>query len=341
VADGVSANRELVELGDVEELARHVGRLARAEAWDELVELRDLCRSALERGRQLWPVSALAEYRLALDAPARWAARMLVTGAGRFTPGPLPEVAASTHTWADLAPWVDVGTPEPAVAAHERVVRGEVVADDDGRVMPGVLELPLRLEAWEPAYSVAVYEPDRAEFPLPPLAGLADVRISATAAAPVVDDHEAVRALVDLAAAWTTESNGRAEAVAVRGTAVGAVAALGVGRSCRMVELAPDDALARMAWAAANGGAHGRRRGMAAGRFAAWWAAAALTGLLDDDDGGDAWPPPPGELGEAVGELRWYAWDPGAPDTGWTCRLAVEDPADGLAWAVTATDSRL
>ena len=37
-----------------------------------------------------------------------------------------------------------------------------------------------------------------------------------------------------------------------------------------------------MAWTAASGGAHGRRRGMAAGRFSAWWTAAALTGLLDD-----------------------------------------------------------
>ena len=41
----------------------------------------------------------------------------------------------------------------------------------------------------------------------------------------------------------------------------------------------------------------------------------------------------------AIGELRWYWWDAGEPDTGWTLRLAVEDPLDGLAWAVSATDA--
>jgi len=331
----MSANRELVELGDVEELARHAGRLAAAEEWDELAELRDLCRSALERGRQLWPVAALAEYRLALDAPAPWAAGVLVTGAGRFTPGPLPEVAASTHTWAELAPWVQRGTPEPAMAAHERVVRGEVVDEEDPGVMRGVLELPLSLQPWEPAYPVAVYEPDQASFPLPPLSGFVDVDLPSTRA-PALDDAETLRALVDLAGAWTRESNGRAEAVAVRGSAAHAVAALGVAARCRMVELPSADALARMAWTAASGGAHGRRRGMAAGRFAAWWTAAALTGVLDDD-----WPPAAADVGDAIGELRWFAWDAGAPSTGWSFRLAVEDPADGLAWALTATDAAL
>jgi len=70
----------------------------------------------------------------------------------------------------------------------------------------------------------------------------------------------------------------RAEAVAVDGDAVGALAALGA-RHGRIAEVDLGHALAAMAWTGANGGAHGRRRGMAAGRFAAWWALAALTGL--------------------------------------------------------------
>ena len=45
-------------------------------------------------------------------------------GAGRFALGPLSEVAASTHTWAELAPHAPPG-PLAAVTAHERVVRGE------------------------------------------------------------------------------------------------------------------------------------------------------------------------------------------------------------------------
>ena len=87
-----------------------------------------------------------------------------------------------------------------------------------------------------------------------------------------------------------------------------------------------------MAWAAASGGAHGRRKGMAAGRFAAWWAVAALTDQLDD------WPLPPDEIGEALAELRWYRWDAGHPSTGWALRLAVEDPERSMAWAVEAVD---
>jgi hypothetical protein len=100
----------------------------------------------------------------------------------------------------------------------------------------------------------------------------------------------------------------------------------------RVAPLPPSDALALLAWAAASGGAHGRRRGAARGRFDAWWAAAALTGLDDD------WPPDPDELGAAIAELRWWWWDAAEPDTGWTLRIALEDPVDGLAWAVTAVD---
>jgi hypothetical protein len=73
---------------------------------------------------------------------------------------------------------------------------------------------------------------------------------------------------------------------------------------------------------------------MAAGRFAAWWSAAALAGLLD------GWPLAADELGDAVAELRWFRLDTGEPDTGWTVRLAVEDPADGLAFAISAADAR-
>ncbi len=118
----------------------------------------------------------------------------------------------------------------------------------------------------------------------------------------------------------------------MRGDALDALAALGLSRA-RMAEVDPAHALAAMAWTGASGGAHGRRRGMAPGRFAAWWAAAAVSGMLDD------WPIAPGDLGEAIAELRWYRFDTGEPDTGWSLRLAVEDPVDGYAWAVTATDA--
>jgi hypothetical protein len=106
-----------------------------------------------------------------------------------------------------------------------------------------------------------------------------------------------------------------------------------------------------MAWAAASGGAHGRRRGAAAGRSAAWWAATELTGL--------DWPPDPEELAREINRLRWYRWDPvetsvPPPDAsrgaaplpgalrgawgGWNLHLAVEDLDDGWSAAIAAED---
>jgi hypothetical protein len=323
-------NAELVELGDLDELTRHIGRLCAAGDWDGLVDLRDRCHRALERGKQLWPAAAHAEYRLALEAPARWAGAVLVPGAGRFAPGPLTEVAASTHTWADLAGCVPRG-PLAALTAHERVLRGEDLTGDD-RIDPQVLELPLVLQPWEPVYPLATYEAERAEFPDVPFTPLAVAE--ATTTAEPADDPEACRALVELVTAWTTESEGHAEAVAVAGDARGAVGALGRERA-RIEAVSADQALAAMAWAAASGGGHGRRRGMAPGRFSAWWAVVALAGRLDE------WPLRADSVGEAAAELRWYRWDPGAPDTGWALRLAVEDRDEGLAWALSATDTAL
>jgi hypothetical protein len=145
-------------------------------------------------------------------------------------------------------------------------------------------------------------------------------------------DPEATSALTELAGAWTKESNGRAEAVSVRGRAADAVRALGAP-AARLVEVPASDALALMGWTAASGGAHGRRRGAAAGRFAVWWTLTGLAGLADE------WPIEPDELGEVAADLRFYGWDAGEPETGWVLRLAIEDPAESLAWAVGAVDS--
>ena len=83
----------------------------------------------------------------------------------------------------------------------------------------------------------------------------------------------------------------------------------------------------------ASGGAHGRRRGAAAGRFGALWLLAALGDALDD------WPLPVAELGSIADELRWWWWDAHEPVTGWQLQLAVEDPAEGVAWAISARDA--
>ncbi|HVF76493.1 MAG TPA: DUF6183 family protein [Acidimicrobiales bacterium] len=315
-----------LNLDDIDGLTREVDRLCSVREWDGLLSLRDLCRAAMARGKQLWPVAAHAEYRLALEAPAPWAAQMLVPGTGRFALGPLPEVAASTHTWDDLAPHAPAG-PVAALAAYERVVRGD---DLTGADVEPVFELPLALQDWEPAYPVADYRADKADFPAPPPPSSFWHRDHA--AGGVISVPEAARALTELAEAWLTESNGRAEAAAVEGDAAAAVAALGPP-TVRLASIEPADALAHMAWTAASGGAHGRRRGMAKGRFAAWWTVAAVGDSLDD------WPLAPDELGELVHELRWFLWDAGEPVTGWSLRLAVEDPETGRAFAVSASDA--
>jgi len=316
-----------VERGDVDDLIRLVDGLCASRQWDRLVELRDRCEQALARGRQLWPVAAHTEYRLALEAPGRWAATMLVEGAGRFAPGPLPEVAASTHEWADLAPHAPSG-PLSVLAAHERVVRGE---DLTGATLPGppVLDVPLRLAAWEPDYLLAHYRSDGVDLPGPATPALEPVE--APAAAPDGTRDAATDALVDAVRAWTEGSEGRAEAVTVHGGALDAIGALGRDR-IRIAELTSSDGLRALAWAGASGGAHARRPGAAAGRFAAWWASAALTGVLDE------WPVDADVLGGRLASLQWYAWDGGGTTTGWQLHLAIEAPAAGRAWAIAAVD---
>ena len=322
---------EAVGRADLDELLRMVDGLCAARDWATLVTLRDRCRGAQATGRQLWPVAAHAEYRLGLEADGPFAAAVLVEGTGRFALGPLPEVVASTHRWADLAPHVTRG-PSAALAMHECVLRGEDLTAFE-LAGPPVLELPLLLEPWEPDYALAEYHAHRAEFPSPQLPPLADVALPRPARR-AVDGHapDGALALRDLAAPWTRASEGRADVVAVAGDALGAIAALGP-RRVRATPLEPSTALALMAWAAASGGAHGRRPGAAAGRFGAWWAVAALAGRLDE------WPGGPADLGEAAAGLRWYAWDAAEPATGWRLQIAVEDPASSLAWAIAAVDA--
>jgi hypothetical protein len=329
---------DLIVVADVDALVRCVDDLVDAGDWDGLLLLRRRCRSAAaETGRQLWPVASLAEYRLALEAPAAVAGPLVCEpDAGRFAVGPLTEVVACRHTWAELAGHLDP-VPAAAYVAQERVLRGEDVAALGGgdRFPHDVLELPLVMAPWEPAYDVVTYHRDRIEAPAPDSPAPDS---PAPAVLPVPDsvehvgDPESLDALRDLAQPWVAQSNGRCDAVCVEGTALHALAGLGLRRA-RLAEVEPAEALRRMAWAAASGGAHGRRRGAAHGRFAAWWAATALVGRLDD------WPLPPARLGELVAELRWFVWDAHEPLTGWTLHLAVEDPAEELAWAVAATDA--
>ena len=317
---------DLIEAADLNALLRAVDGMCAAREWEELLDLADACDDALERGKQLWPISAHVDYRIALEAPGELAASVLTPDVGRFAHGPLTEVAASTHTWAELAP--HLGDPVTAsYVAQERVLRGEVL-DADERAHPELVDVPLRIEPWEPPYALATFRSSLVEVqePWEPRGGWQEV--TADPGAPI-EDSEVVDALLELVTPWTSESNGAARAVVTEGDASAAIAALTYGR----VRLAPagvDEAFRQLAWAAASGGAHGRRRGAALGRFSAWYTAALIADL--------PWPVPGGELGVAAARLRWFFWDEEGPEEGWVLRFAVEDPARGWAAALGATD---
>jgi len=318
----------LIEASDLDGLVRFVDGLVAAREWDGLVTVRDGCTEAVERGKQLWGVAQFAEYRIALDAPAEIAATVVVSGAGRFSLGPLWEVAASTHTWDELNPHLS----DPAVrafAAHERAIRGDHV--EPSAIDPRIVDVPLVLESWEPAYPVAAYRGDRADFPERDLPDLTWIDLPGDASVGERDD--AIDGLLELVKPWIEDSSGRGEGTAVEGSALDAIRALGPHR-VRAGEVSLHDALGVMVWTGASGGAYGRRRGTPVGRAGAWWALAAILGMEDH------WPPDPERLGTEAAALHWWLWDPGDRVGGWNFHLAVEDPDEGLAWAVTAVDWR-
>lgn len=320
--------RRLVEANDADALLRRVDGLCSGRDWQTLSYLQTLCREAVTRGKQLWSVADHIDYRLALEAPAEWAGPIVTETASRFLLGPLPEVVASTHTWVQLAPHLPEG-PARAVVAHERVLRGEDLRQD-ASIDRAVLEIPLVAEPWEPVYPLATYRPHKAEFPMPQLPpyDLADL----AGPAPATDDPGAREALAAIVATWTDSSNGRVDVAAVEGDARSAIASLGLRRAA-LAELSLQQAMGLIAWAGASGGAYGRRRGAAAGRFTAWWTVATLTDLIHD------WPIAGEELVEAGTELTWYAFSDLFPSTGWWFKLAAEDTMHGLAWAVSAGDA--
>jgi hypothetical protein len=201
------------------------------------------------------------------------------------------------------------------------VLRGEDLSGE----MAG--EIPLRPQNWEPAYPTAEFHRDRVDAPSPSLPLLSEARLTV---GHQIEDPESTTALMSLVTAWTDESNGKVAVSSVEGDAEGAIGALGPTRAL-LAPLRGAEALALMGWTAASGGAHGRRRGAAAGRFGAWWTLAALAGL--------DWPPEPDELGRELERLQWFAWSDLSPPTGWTFHLAVEYPDDGLAWAIAAVDA--
>lgn len=320
----------LIQRGDLDGLVGMIDDRSSRHDWAGLLRVRDLSRQAVDTGRQLWPAATLAEYRLALLADPEYVAAVLDESdglSGRFTIGPLTEVAAQHHSWGDLVDHLDHG-PRATFVAHERAIRGEPIETVD---LSPVLDIPTAVQPWEPDYALAVYADSDAQFPMPELPAEWSEIATAPGAEVLDDDVDlAVRQLVE---PWLTESNGRAESICVVGDVGDALGALGVRRA-RACALDAGEAIAWLAWAGANGGAHGRRRGAAAGRFGAWWLLGALGDLLDD------WPVDPSELGDLAGDMDWFRWNAHEPEVGWSIHLAIADPDNGVAWAIAAQDQR-
>lgn len=336
--------RELLGRGDLDELVREIDRMAVRGDWDDVLWLRERCGLAAERlGKQLWGAAQYAAYRVALEAPGPLAASVVEPGAARFALGPLTEVVAQDHTWAELADHLPHRV-SAAMVAQERVIRGEDLRGDE-RARPAELDLPLVLQPWEGSYPLPEYrESELLEGGPDPLDAdpAAAVGGSSDEGAGSRDPRDGpprrlVRlesALEDLAGPWASESTGEVRVATVEGDAAAAVAALVPGQ-VRMRPLTVPQAMARMAWAAASGGRLGRRRGLAAGRSAAWWAAHQVAGLR--------FPAAPAMLGEELRLRRWYWFEAAvsgddASGAGWSLRLAVDDPRDGWAAAVRAHD---
>jgi len=323
----------LVDRADLDGLVRLIDARCASRDWDGLIRVRSRCRAATTTGRQVWPTATLAEYRIALWAPAAAACSVLGEDSGRFTIGPLTEVIAQHHSWDELSALLESG-PRRSFVAHERVLRGDTPIEDDA----SGLDLPLRLLDWEPAYAVPTYNDEGVASPCPTDRWQDDwIPVSSAGSAMTIDDSSVTSALRSLVEPWTSASNGRAESVAVEGDASHALRALGLN-SARLTPIDSRDALSWLAWCGASGGAHGRRRGGALGRFGTWWLLAALGGITEDwnelvDDGELGV-----EVGAVSGSLRWFRFDDGAT-TGYDLSLIAVDPIDGLSYGLMARDS--
>lgn len=316
---------ELIHRADLDGLVRYVDDTCAARDWEHLVVVRDDAHSAISSGRQLWPITTLANFRLALWAPASQAARALDDSARTFMPGPVSEILAVHHSWDDLEPHIEHGH-DRSLFAYERALRGDHI--DSGEF--AALDIPFAAQPWEPAYCLATYSDDGGSYPAPDIP--ADFVSIATEPSTIVIDDASRDAFRDLVEPWTAHSNGRAEFVCVDGGREHALHALGLANA-RVHELDHRNALQWLAWAGASGGAHGRRRGAATGRFSAWWLLAHVAGVADE------WPVDPDEFGDIVTSLRYWWWDTNEPRTGWECRLVIVDDHDGVSCALGARDA--
>ena len=327
MATGVSESQyDLINSADLDGLVRLIDDYCETRSWHDLLGLRDACKAAVANGRQVWPASTLAEYRLALLAPAEIAVQVVDEEAGRFTMGPLTEVIAQNHQWSELSEFLDP-SPTSTYIAYECAIRGQKV---DSELFPA-LESPCTLLQIEANYALGEYHDNEAKFPTPAVPDMGNAIAVPASSANVVHDSEASTAFHQLVDAWTTQSNGELRIACVEGSVLDALATLNI-HEARLSLLTSGEALSWLTWAGASGGAHGRRRGNALGRDAAWWTIAALTEQTSQ------WPLSNDPLGAAADSLQWFWWDANEPTTGWNVRLCVHHSERNRSWAFMLTD---
>jgi hypothetical protein len=319
---------DLINRADLDGLVRLIDDYCETRSWHDLLGLRDACKAAVANGRQVWPASTLAEYRLALLAPAEIAAQVVDEEAGRFTMGPLTEVIAQNHQWTELRDFLEP-SPTSTYIAYECGIRGQQV---DGDLFPA-LESPCTLLPMETNYALAEYHDNEAKFPTPAIPEMGNAIAVPTSSAHVVHDSDASTAFHQLVDAWTTQSNGELRISCVEGSVLDALAALEV-QEARLSLLTSSDALAWLTWAGASGGAHGRRRGNALGRDAAWWTIASLTEKTIH------WPLSETAYVSAADSLQWFWWDRNDSTTGWNVQLCVHHAERNRSWAISLIDRK-
>jgi hypothetical protein len=317
---------DLINRADLDGLVRLIDDYCETRSWHDLLGLRDACKAAVANGRQVWPASTLAEYRLALLAPAEIAVQVVDEEAGRFTMGPLTEVIAQNHQWSELSEFLEP-SPTSTYIAYECAIRGQKV---DSELFPA-LESPCTLLSIETSYALAEYHDNEAKFPTPAIPEMGNAITISESSATVIQDPDTSAAIHQLADAWTTQSNGELRISCAEGSVLDALGALNV-QEARLSLLTSGEALAWLAWAGASGGAHGRRRGNALGRDAAWWSIASLTAQTPH------WPLSNDAFETAANSLQWFWWDANEPTAGWNVHLCVHHAERNRSWAIALSD---
>ncbi|MET8623911.1 hypothetical protein ABZW30_09205 [Kitasatospora sp. NPDC004669] len=312
---------------------RRLCALAEDGRWPELLAAYRQGRAAavVQAGEQAAAaLTAPLGHLIAYSAPPELAVRLFdadggegaVAGVADHDAGPLWEVLATRHSWLRLAPLLGPA-PVRRLVAHTRVLLGE---DLSYGAEPDPEGVPLRLEPWETAgwgeaSRVREYLPGggarSAVLTLPACReGLGEVELPEPGAR--LGGQRVTRALAELAALvpW-------AEVVCVRGQAPLAAAVLAGGR--RVVGGYLPFALAYPALVQAA--AVGRAQGGAHGRLGLWRALGAMAGADRPDRA---------EVTALVARMRCFTWQ--EPAAGLRhLHLALEDPASGVAWAVSGS----